>query len=73
VADPESPFSCTASSTQPGKSVCTGVIFSGGGGFCTVGGTNDASSGSNGRGALLLLGFVALVLTLRPRRRAGRA
>jgi hypothetical protein len=75
VANPDAPFTCTASTTQPGKNVCTGVILSGGGGFCTVGDAQDPSSpvhGSNGRGALVLLGLVAVALGLRPRRRRRR-
>lgn len=68
LADPDSPFTCAPSTTQPGANVCLGVIFSGGGGFCNAG---DAAVGSSsGRGALLLLGLVIGALALRrPRRR----
>lgn len=70
LADPDAPYTCTPSTTQPGKSVCLGTIFSGGGGFCSAGHPSDPAAPANGRGTLLLLGLVIGALALRrPRRR----
>ncbi|HUH02874.1 MAG TPA: trypsin-like serine protease, partial [Kofleriaceae bacterium] len=70
LANPEEPYTCTPSSTQPGKSVCLGKIFSGGGGFCSAGDPSDPAAPATGRGTLLLLGLVIAALALRrPRRR----
>ncbi len=61
VADPGTPYNCSPSRTQPGKDVCLGTIFSGGGGFCQTGGDQGPWS------ALVLLGLIAA--SLRRRRR----
>lgn len=61
-ADPEQPFSCGASTVEPGKNVCQGAIFSGGGGFCTV-------EGGAGQGTTFLFGLALVVLGIARRRR----
>jgi len=70
-ADPDAPYTCTPSNVEPGKNVCIGIIFSGGGGFCALAdpGTGSISRPGGGLGSAMLLGVALLGFVAFRRRR----